>query len=176
MSATLNVQGSCNNLCDDYPDSTEYMARNAANIDWMQGTFQTAKDQGCVAVMLITQADPGWDDNDPKRAPTRNPKTLVEDDGAADGFKDFLLALRPETIAFGKPVATCTATRTTSVSTSRCWIGLGSGWSTSRASTFGGNQPNLGDVNWLKVNVDPSSPEVFSYEQHIVNRGPVLVP
>jgi hypothetical protein len=30
MSATLNVQGSCNNLCDDYPDSTEYMARNAA--------------------------------------------------------------------------------------------------------------------------------------------------
>jgi hypothetical protein len=30
MSATLNVQGSCNNLCDDYPDSAEYMARNAA--------------------------------------------------------------------------------------------------------------------------------------------------
>ncbi len=32
-----------------------------------------------------------------------------------------------------------------------------------------------GDVNWLKVNVDPSSREVFSYETQIVNRD-VLVP
>jgi hypothetical protein len=45
-----------------------------------------------------------------------------------------------------------------------------------RVETFGGNQPNLGDVNWLKVNVDPSSRAVFSYEQQIVNRDPVLVP
>ncbi len=44
-----------------------------------------------------------------------------------------------------------------------------------RVETFGDHQPFLGDVNWLKVNVDPSSREVFSYETQIVNRD-VLVP
>jgi hypothetical protein len=45
-----------------------------------------------------------------------------------------------------------------------------------RVETFGDHQPTLGDVNWLKVNVDPSSREVFWYEPQIVNRGPILVP
>ena len=52
MYATLNIQGSCNNLCDDYPDPVEYAARSAADIAWMQSTFKTANDQDCVAVML----------------------------------------------------------------------------------------------------------------------------
>src|SRR5262249_48971035 len=29
---TLNIQGSCNNLCDTAPDANEWAARNAANI------------------------------------------------------------------------------------------------------------------------------------------------
>src|SRR6185437_2183811 len=80
MYAVLNIQGSCNNLCDDYPDPVEYAARNAADI----------------AVMFLTQADPGWDDTDATRAPTRNANTLVEDDAqkTTDGFHDFLVALR----------------------------------------------------------------------------------
>ena len=40
--ATLNIQGSCNNLCDTAPDPAEYAARNAANIAWMQETFAEA--------------------------------------------------------------------------------------------------------------------------------------
>ena len=80
MYATLDIQGSCNNLCDDYPDPVEYAARNAATIQWMKDTFATANEQKAVAVMLITQADPGWDDTDGTRAPTRNANTLVEDD------------------------------------------------------------------------------------------------
>jgi hypothetical protein len=179
MYAVLNIQGSCNNLCDDYPDPVEYAARNAADIAWMQSTFQTAKDQGSVAVMFLSQADPGWDDTDATRAPTRNANTLVEDDAqkTMDGFHDFLVALRAQTIAFGKPVAyvhgdshyfrvdkpllDSTGKRITNFT---------------RVETFGDHAPSLGDVNWLKVNVDPSSREVFSYEQQIVNRDPVLVP
>lgn len=42
MYATINIQGSCNNLCDDYPDSVEYAARSAADIQWMKDTFATA--------------------------------------------------------------------------------------------------------------------------------------
>ena len=40
--ATLNIQGSCNNLCDTAPDPAEYAARNLANIAWMQTTFHVA--------------------------------------------------------------------------------------------------------------------------------------
>jgi len=179
MYATVNIQGSCNNLCDDYPDPVEYAARNAAGIQWMKDTFTTAASQNCVAVMLITQADPGFDDTDAARAPTRNANTLVEDDAAkaTDGFHDFLVALRAQVIAFGKPVAyvhgdshyfrvdkpllDAAGKRVTNFT---------------RVETFGDHQPTLGDVNWLKVNVDPSSREVFSYEPQIVNRDPVLVP
>jgi hypothetical protein len=129
--------------------------------------------------MFITQADPGFDDTDATRAPTRNANTLVEDDAAklTDGFHDFLVALRAQVIAFGKPVAyvhgdshyfrvdkpllDSTGKRVTNFT---------------RVETFGDHQPTLGDVNWLKVNVDPSSREVFSYEPQIVNRDPVLKP
>ena len=79
--ATLNVQGSCNNLCDTAPDPDEWAARNAANIAWMKETFAEAKARGAAAIMLITQADPGWDLTDATRAPTRDPKTLAETDG-----------------------------------------------------------------------------------------------
>lgn len=177
MYATFNVQGSCNNLCDDYPDPTEYAARNAANIAWVQSTFQTAQDQRCVAVMLIIQANPGWDENDPKRSPTRNARTLAENDGAPDGFKDFLVAVRAATIAFVKPVALVhgdshyfRVDKPLLDSAGKRVVNF------TRVETFGDNQPNLGDVNWLKVNVDPSSREVFSYEPQIVNRDPVLLP
>ena len=33
---TLNVQGSCNNLCDIAPDANEWAARNQANIAWLR--------------------------------------------------------------------------------------------------------------------------------------------
>ena len=39
--ATLNIQGSCNNLCGDGPDPDEYFWRNTANIVWMQGHLRT---------------------------------------------------------------------------------------------------------------------------------------
>ena len=177
--ATINIQGSCNNLCDDYPDPVEYAARNTAGIQWMKDTFATGLAQNCVAVMFITQADPGFDDTDASRAPTRNANTLVEDDAAkaTDGFHDFLIELRTQVIAFGKPVAyvhgdshyfrvdkpllDSTGKRVTNFT---------------RVETFGDHQPTLGDVNWLLVNVDPSSREVFSYQPQIVNHDPVLVP
>ena len=41
--ATLNVQGSCNNLCDTAPDPAEYAARNDANIAWLQQTLRARR-------------------------------------------------------------------------------------------------------------------------------------
>ena len=59
--ATLNVQGSCNNLCDTNPDPAEWFARNQANIAWLQDTFAEATQRQSAAVLLIAQANPGWD-------------------------------------------------------------------------------------------------------------------
>lgn len=58
--ATLNVTGSCNNLCDTAPNPLEFAERNAANIEWLKQTFAEAKDKRSAAVMLISQANPGW--------------------------------------------------------------------------------------------------------------------
>ncbi|HEY2467177.1 MAG TPA: hypothetical protein VGI45_04935 [Terracidiphilus sp.] len=178
MYAVLDIQGSCDNLCDDYPDPVEHAARMAADIAWMQSTFQTAIDQGAVAVMFLSQADPGWDDTDGTRAPTRNAQTLIEDDAskATDGYGDFLRALRSQVIAFGKPVAYVNGDSHYFRVDKPLLDTKGNRIvNFTRVETFGDHQPALGDVNWLKVNVDPSSREVFSYETQIVNRD-ILVP
>jgi len=178
--ATLNVQGSCNNLCDTNPDPDEYKARNAANIAWLQETFAAAKATQSLAVMIIAQADPGWDKSDVTRAPLRDPVTLAETDGQPDGFQSYLSALRTEVIAFRKPVAYVHGDShyfridrpfLDSVGTGRRLENF------TRVETFGDNQANgTNDVNWLKVYIDPKSREVFSYQAQIVPANRVAVP
>jgi hypothetical protein len=176
--ATLNVQGSCNNLCDTAPDAAEYMARNQANITWLQETFADAIERHSAAIMLIAQADPGWDASDGTRAPLRDAKTLAETDGQPDGFQQYLNALRDEVIAFRRPVAyvhgdshyfridkpllDMTGKRLENFT---------------RVETFGDNQANgNNDVNWLKVRVDVRNREVFSYQPQIVPANRTAVP
>ncbi|PSB25798.1 hypothetical protein C7B82_22210 [Stenomitos frigidus ULC18] len=183
--ATLNVQGSCNNLCDTAPDAEEYAARNAANIAWLQETFRVAKARNSVAVMLITQADPGWDNSDSTRAPTRDPKTLVENDVDAttklpipDGYKDYLVALRNEVIAFRKPVAYVHGDSHYFRIDKPLLDAQGRRLENfTRVETFGNNAANgLNDVQWVKVYVNPRSREVFSYQPQIVPGNRVAVP
>jgi hypothetical protein len=176
--ATLNVQGSCNNLCDTAPDPAEFAARNAANIVWLRETFAHASERGAAAVMLITQANPGWDPSDPTRAPLRNARTLAQTDGNPDGFVAFLGALRAEVIAFRRPVAY--------VHGDSHYFRVDKPFLDSagrrlenftRVETFGNNPANgTNDVQWVKVVVDVRSREVFSYEPQIVAGNRVAVP
>jgi hypothetical protein len=168
--ATLNVQGSCNNRCDAAPDDSEWAARNAADIAWLRETFATAKHENAAAVMLIFQADPGWDESDGTRAPTRDPKTLAETDTNPDGYQEFLTALRDETVAFGKPVA--------GVHGDSHYFRIdkplldASGrrvQNFTRVETFGDHaENNNNDVQWLRVDVDPRSRGVFSFQPQII--------
>jgi hypothetical protein len=178
--ATLNVQGSCNNLCDTSPDPTEYAARNSANIAWLRETFAVAKARKSAAVMLISQADPGFDASDGTRAPLRNPQTLIETDGMPDGFHDFLVELRDQVVAFRKPVAYVHGDshyfRTDRPLLDSLMRRLEN---FTRVETFGDHaDPTTlnNDVQWLKVFVDPSSREVFAYQAQIVPGNRVAVP
>jgi hypothetical protein len=175
---TLNVQGSCNNLCDTAPDAAEFAARNAANIKWLNESFAAATRRGSAAVMIIAQANPGWDASDPTRAPLRNPATLVQSDGAPDGFKDYLVALREQVVAFRKPVAYVHGDSHYHRIDKPFLDAAGRRLENfTRVETFGDNQANgNNDVNWLKVTVDPRSREVFSYEAQIVPANRVAVP
>jgi hypothetical protein len=172
--ATLNIQGSCNNLCDVDPNPKEYAARNAANIAWMLQTFAEAKKMGSAAVMLITQSDPGFDQSDSTRAPLRDPLTLAE----TDGFQEFLVALRNEVIAFKRPVAYVHGDSHYFRVDKPFLNSLGQRLENfTRVETFGDNQANENnDVNWLKVLIDARSREVFAYQPQIVPRNRIAVP
>jgi hypothetical protein len=175
---TLNVQGSCNNLCDTLPNPAEFAARNAANVRWMREGFDWAKAHRSAAVMIISQADPGWDGSDPTRAPLRDPKTLAQTDGQPDGFQDFLLALRDEVVAFRKPVAYVHGDSHYFRVDKPFQDAAGRRLENfTRVETFGNNAGNgTNDVHWVKVTVDARSREVFAYQPMIVPGNRVAVP
>jgi hypothetical protein len=175
---TLNVQGSCNNLCDVGPDPDEYAARNAANIAWLQDTFAQAKALNSAGIMIIAQADPGFDGSDATRAPLRDPKTLAETDGQPDGFQDYLVALRDQVVAFQRPVVYVHGDSHYLRIDKPFQNALGQRLENfTRVETFGDHQENgTNDVHWLKVLVDARTREVFSYQEQIVPGNRVAVP
>src|SRR5262249_19505369 len=160
-------------------------ARNAADMAWVQQTFAEAKTRHSAAVMIIGQADPGFDLSDGTRAPTRNPNTLVENDflpstdpaaggksdvPAPDGFHDSLTALRAATIAFAKPVAYVHGDSHYFRVDKPMLDAQGNRVENfTRVETFGDHQESgTNDVQWLKVLVDPKSRDVFAFEPQIV--------
>jgi hypothetical protein len=183
--ATVNVQGTCNNRCssgggapDAGGDPTEYNAREAADEQWLQQTFDEAKANGSAGVMIVWQADPGFDQSDATRAPLRDPKTLDETDGAVDGYKAILSKLRDLTIDFEKPVVL--------VHGDSHYFRIDKPFQDSqgqrlenftRVETFGDNQGNgNNDVQWVKALIDPQSRDVFAFQPQIVPANRVAVP
>jgi hypothetical protein len=174
---TLNIQGSCNNLCDTAPDPAEWAARNAANIAWLRDTFLAAKHRNSAAVMIISQANPGWHPFENDASP-RNPVTLVQLDAKPDGFRDYLLALRAEVIAFARPVVYVHGDTHTFRIDKPLFDAQGRRLENfTRLETFGDNAANgTNDVNWVKVLVDVHSREVFAFQPQIVPANRVAVP
>jgi hypothetical protein len=174
---TLNIQGSCNNLCDTAPDPGEWGARNAADIAWLHETFRVAAERHSAAVMILSQANPGWHPFENDASP-RNPVTLVQLDAKPDGFRDFLLALRAEVIAFGRPVAYVHGDTHTFRIDKPLLDAKGRRLENfTRLETFGDNAANgTNDVNWVKVLVDARSREVFTFQPQIVPANRVAVP
>jgi len=167
--ATLNIQGSCNNLCGDGADPQEYAARNRADIAWMEQTFEEAAGHHSAAVMFISQADPGFSESE-FDAPQRDPVTLAQTDGNPDGFQEFLVALREQVIAFGKPVAYVHGDSHYFRIDKPLLDSLGRRLQNfTRVETFGDHaEADNTDVQWLKVLVDADSRDVFSYQPQVI--------
>jgi hypothetical protein len=185
MFVTLDVQGTCNNLCssgsgapDAGGDPTEYAARNAADIQWLHDSFAEAKANGAAGIMIVWQADPGFDTSGYQGAPKRDPKTLVESDGNPDGFHDILSELRTDTIDFKKPVVLVHGDSHYFMIDKPLLDSQGQMLENfTRVETFGDNQ-TFGDnrVHWVKALIDPQSRDVFAFQPQIVSANRVAVP
>lgn len=175
--ATLHVVGSDNNLGDVAPDPIEFAGRDAATKAWLRETFADARLSAAAAVLLVIQANPGFDASDPTRALVRDPRTLLNANGQPDGFTNFLRAMR-ETIAFRRPVVL--------VHGDSHYFRIDKPFQDeqgrrlenfTRLETPGNNAQNgNNDLHWVKVQVDPREREVFSFLPQMVPGNRVAVP
>lgn len=172
--AALHVVGTDNNLGEPGPDPAEWEARDRATNAWMRETFDKAKASAAAAVLLVIQANPGFDAADATRSPSRDPRTLLP----ADGFHNFLRALREETVAFGKPVVLVHGDSHYFRIDKPLQDAQGRRLENfTRLETPGDNAQNgNNDVHWVKVLVAPRTREVFSFEPQIVPGNRVAVP
>jgi hypothetical protein len=147
--AGLHVVGSNNNITGT--PASEYVQRNAATLAWLRESFAIATTGGFRAILLIVQANLGIE--------------LPVTDARRNGFNEFIAALEAETIAFGKPVVLVHGD-SHYFRIDKPLIGTRSGRRVenfTRVETFG----EL-DNHWLHVDVHPTNPNVFVFDQRIV--------
>ena len=169
--AGLNMPGSNNNRVLDENDCThqsarsaaqcdaanaEYLARDAANVAWMQQAFQAAKAEKARGLVLVFQADPGFD----------LPETEGQDESQAprySGYRHFINRVILETEQFpGQVLLVHGDTHFFKVdkplySPTRLLPNL------TRVQTFGSPL-----IHWVRVTVTPKNPNVFTVEPVIV--------
>jgi len=167
----LNVPGSNNNLvkagecissksvrtqieCD--ADTAEYLARDRANIQFLHDSFAKARAEKAVGLMVVIQADPGFDWPETE---TVDERTLP----GLEGYTAFLAALATETAAYDGQVVLVHGDTHFFKIDKPLYGQANLLRNFTRVETFG--SPN---VHWVKVNVDPRSRNVFSFEPMIV--------
>ncbi|MHB8747381.1 MAG: hypothetical protein ACYC7I_12805 [Gammaproteobacteria bacterium] len=168
----LNIPGSNNNKvnagaclssksartqadCD--ADNAEYADRNTHNIAWLNESFQIAKQRHAAGLMVIMQADPGFD----------LPETETVNERMApdvNGYTEFLNALAAGTQAFDGQVVLVHGDTHFFKIDKPLFNQANMLKNFTRVETFG--SPN---VHWVKVTVDRNSMNVFHFE-------PVIVP
>lgn len=149
--AGLNIPGSNNNLGRTSAMDAEYRERNAANLAWLRQVFSAAKQRDSLGVMIIIQANPGFE--------------LAAADPQRTGYNDFIKALEQETLAYAKPVVLVHGDS----HYFRIDKPLLDGRTQqriahfTRAETFG----EL-DTGWLRVEVDPKDPNLFVFRPYLL--------
>lgn len=170
---TMNVPGSNNNKILSDKDcgnksartaaqceasNAEYLERDEANVRWMQEAFAAAKKAKARGVVLVIQADPGFDlpeteDRDESQAP------------GVSGYRNFISQVVSETEQFsGQVLLAHGDTHFFKIdkplySPSRLLPNL------TRVQTFGSPM-----IHWVRVTVDPKSANVFAISPVIVKQ------
>jgi len=169
MFATLHIVGSNDNAGRTPEMDAEQRERKAANIAWMRAAFAKAKTDGSRAIVLMTQANPGFENYWPATAKGRYFGPFV---GRAspppippNAFEDYLAALGEEVENYDKPVAFLHGDTHIhridkplySKATGRMFTKF------TRVETFGNP-----DTHWVRVTVDTADPQVFTFRGEII--------
>lgn len=167
---TLHMVGSNNNLGRTPEMDKEYQQRNAANLAWMHEAFNQAKRLHSRAIMIISQANPffenTWAPLLQKRYMLKGMGIKPPEERRSTGFDDFLAALEKETVAFGKPVVYVHGdTHTFRIDKPLVYSSSPKRFveNFTRVETFG--YPN---THWVRATIDPTDPNVFRFEQEII--------
>lgn len=167
--ATLHIVGSNDNLGSGPEMQAEHRERKSANIAWLRAAFATAKAASSRGVLLMTQANPGFENFWPPDPRGRYFGPFVGRGQAppppASAFDDYIAALQEELEGYDKPVAYLHGDTHLfridkplySKKTNRLFENF------TRVETFG-----WPDTHWVRVMVDPSDPQLFAFKGQIV--------
>jgi len=149
--AVMHVVGS-NNAENEFPgrteaDDDEVVRRTNAALEWMNSTFNKAKDMNSPAVFLMIHANPN----------------LERSDAIGSAFSGFIAALESHVTDYGKPVVLAHGDSHYFRVDKPRLVNSNFVKNFTRVETFGS-----GNVHWLRVVVDPKSEEVFTIHQEIV--------
>jgi hypothetical protein len=167
--ATLHIVGSNNNKGVTPEMDVEHAERTKANIAWMKKAFADAKAKNGIGLVLLTQANPGfetqWTPSLLRRHFLRFPQVKVPEKPAPSGYDEILNVLAEELETYKKPTLFVHGdTHTFHVSkpllskkTKRFFENF------TRVETFG--DP---DTHWVRITIDPAKAELFTIDPEIV--------
>ena len=167
--ATLHITGSNDNFGRTPQMDAEQTERKAANLAWMKAAFARAKADGSRGLVLMTQANPAFENSW-----EMNRKTLLfsrvlgirpPNPPVPTAFDSYVAALAEELESYDKPVAFLHGDTHMfrvdqplySARTKRPFENF------TRVETFG--SPNS---HWVLVTVDPADPMLFRFQPQIV--------
>jgi hypothetical protein len=171
---TLHIVGSNDNFGRSPEMNAEHLERKAANIAWMKDAFARAKADGSRGIVIMTQANPGFENYWPAGPKGRyfgpfvgrsQPPAKPE-----NAFDDYISALADELEGYDRPVAYLHGDTHLfridkplySKKTNRLFENF------TRVETFG-----WPDTHWVLVTVDPPNPQLFRFDAKIVPENAV---
>jgi hypothetical protein len=166
---TVHIVGENDNFGRTPEMDAEHLERKAANIAWLKAAFAEAKTTKSQGLVILTQANPGFETVWPESAKTRYFLRFVPrgqpTPSRETAFGDYLKTLAEELENYDKPVAFLHGDTHLfridkplySRKTNRLFENF------TRVETFG-----WPDTHWVRVTVDPSDPQLFRFRPEIV--------
>jgi hypothetical protein len=168
--ATAHIVGSNDNFGRTPEMDAEHRERKAANLSWIRAAFAKAKADNSRGLVLMIQANPGFENHWPSAAKGRYFGPFVGRAGAPpipanDAFGDYIALLVEELETFDRPVALLHGDTHLfridqplySKTTNRAFANF------TRVETFGSPE-----MHWVRVTIDPAYSGLFRFQPEIL--------
>jgi len=169
MFVTVHTVGENDNFGRTPEMDAEHLERKAANIAWLKQAFAEAKKSNSLGLVILTQANPGFETTWPDSAKTRYFLRFIPRGQPVPSrpiaFGDYLQTLSEELETYDRPVAYLHGDTHIfridkplySLKSKRAFENF------TRVETFG-----WPDSHWIRITVDPKDPQLFRFNPEIV--------